>query len=198
MSLSFPLVPCGRSLFEYPLPSLVTGQGQVLLLSGRLIFLQTRPPSDSSRSLRRIRLLLSRRQPRRYWPCVCTFSNAVLPRLTPLLQGQMVREWIFSSNLSGPSLYLVNNGAGSSCPREGLRGYVILFLVRFAMSNLKSIGSGLARAQRRRCLGHRLCTYYHPGNVLKVESMGICPRKGYYHWTFKWGTRDMVQRCKIP
>ena len=89
------MVPHGHFLFEYPLPSLVTGQGQVPLQSGRPIFLQTLPPSDSSRSLQRIRLLLSRRQPRQYWPCVCTFTNAVLPRLTPLLQGQMVREWMF-------------------------------------------------------------------------------------------------------
>jgi hypothetical protein len=92
-----PLVPWRLFLSEYPLPSLVTGRGQVLLLlvSRRPIFLQTWPPLDLSRSLRRIRLLLSRHQPRRYWPCVCTFTNAVLPRLTPLLEGQMVREWMF-------------------------------------------------------------------------------------------------------
>ena len=58
---------------------------------------------------------------------------AVLPRLTSLLQGQMVREWMFGSNLSGPSLYLVNSGAGSLRPREGPRGYVPLFLVTFAI-----------------------------------------------------------------
>ena len=95
ISRSFPLVPQGLFLSDYPLPSLVLGREQVLLLSGRPIFLQTRRPLDLSRSLRRIRLQLSRRQPRRYWPCVCTFTNAVLPHLTPLLQGQMVREWIF-------------------------------------------------------------------------------------------------------
>jgi len=86
MSSSSPLVPWGLFLSEYPLPSLVTGRGQVLLLSGLPIFLQTRPPLDTSYSLRRIRLLLSRCQPRRYWPCVCIFTNAVLPRLTHLLQ----------------------------------------------------------------------------------------------------------------
>ena len=46
-----PLVPWRRFLSEYPLPSLVTGRGQVLLLSWRPISLQTRPPLDSSRSL---------------------------------------------------------------------------------------------------------------------------------------------------
>ena len=83
-SKSHPVI--SRRLFQSdcPLPSLVTGRGQVLWPSKHPTSVQTQPRLDSSRSLRRIRLLL-RRRARRYWPCVRIFTNAVMPRLMSLL-----------------------------------------------------------------------------------------------------------------
>ena len=123
-SMSLLVVPRRLSRSKCPLPSLVTGRGQVLWPSKHPTSLQILPLLDSLRSLRRIRFLLSRRA-RRSWPCVRIFTNAMMPRLIPLLREQMVREWKFSISLFGLNLYLANNGAGSSCPREGLRGYVV-------------------------------------------------------------------------
>jgi hypothetical protein len=70
-------VPRGPFQSGCPFPSLVTGQRRVLWPSKQPISLWTQHQSDSSYSLRRIRMLPSRRRTHPYLPCVRIFIKMV-------------------------------------------------------------------------------------------------------------------------